>query len=244
MEIIGHRGAMWDAPENTLVSFRMGWDQKADIVECDVHLTSDGRIVTIHDSSTLRTSGVDLKVAETTSDKLRKLDVGNYKGERFKGERIPFLEEALGTMPPHGRFFIEIKCGTEIVLPLKKLLQDTGKAEQVAVIGFDLDVISDFKQVMPEIPVYWLRSTPRDEFGTPQPHSPELIEQAATRGIDGLNLHYEGVTAPLAKAVKDADQKLYVWVINEPELARRLMAIGVDGFGTDRPGWMREQLGL
>lgn len=244
MKIIGHRGAMWDAPENTLVSFRMGWDQKADIVECDVQLTADGRIVTIHDSSTLRTSGVDLKVAETTSDKLRKLDVGRFKGEQFKGERIPFLEEALVTMPPHGKFFIEIKCRSEIVLPLKKLLQEIGKAGQVAVIGFDLDVISDFKQVMPEVPVYWLRSTPQDEFGAPKPHSPALIEQAAAHGIDGLNLHYEGVTAALAKAVRDAGQKLYVWVINEPDHARRLMKVGIDGFGTDRPGWMREQLGL
>ncbi|MDH7602102.1 MAG: glycerophosphodiester phosphodiesterase [Armatimonadota bacterium] len=244
MEIIGHRGAMWDAPENTLVSFRMGWEQKADIVECDVHLTVDGKIVTIHDASTLRTGGVDLKVAETTSDELRKVDVGRFKGEQFSGERIPFLEEALETMPPQGKFFVEIKCGSEIVQPLKRLLQETGKAPQTAVIGFDLDVISDFKQAMPEVPVYWLRSTPRDASGAPQPHSDVLIEQAANRGIDGLNLHYEGVTKALAKAVKDAGQRLYVWVINDPEQARRLIAMGIDGFGTDRPGWMRQQLGL
>ena len=244
MEIIGHRGAMWDAPENTIASFKMGWEQNSDIVECDVHLTADGRIVTIHDDSTLRTSGIDLKVSETDSEVLRQLDVGRFKGPQFEGQRIPFLEEALETMPPHGRFFIEIKCGSEIVQPLKRLIETSGKAHQVAIIGFDLDVIAEFKRTMPDVPVYWLRSTPRDESGIPRPYDTSLIEQAKSKGIDGLNLHYAGLTEPVAKSILDAGLKLYVWVINEPEEARRLIGMGIHGFGTDRPGWIREQLGL
>lgn len=244
MQIIGHRGAMWDAPENTLVSFRMGWEQGADIVECDVHLTADGRIVTIHDPSTLRTSGVDLKVSETTSEELRKLDMGRFKGEQFEGERIPFLEEALETVPPEGILFIETKCGPEIIPPLKQVLLESGKADQVAVIGFDVEVITQAKKSMPDIPVYWLRSTPRDASGNPLPHDAALIDEVKRRGLDGLNLHYAGLTPSLAQAIHTAGQKLYVWVVNEPDEARRLMEMGIDGLGTDRPGWLRDQLGL
>jgi len=244
MEIIGHRGAMWDAPENTLVSFRMGWEQKADIVECDIHLTADRRIVTIHDATTGRTAGVDLKIAETTSEELRKLDFGRFKGPEFAGEKIPFLEEALETIPPHRKLFVEIKCGTEILPPLKQVVAESGKADQVTLIGFGLEVITQAKKMMPERQVYWLRSTPRDQAGNQVEYDPKIIDIVAENGLDGPDLHYAGLTPALAEAVRAAGQKLYVWVVNEPDQARRLMDMGIDGLGTDRPGWLREQLAL
>src|SRR5437867_1076887 len=49
MDIIAHRGASHDAPENTLASARLAWEQGADGLECDVHLTRDGQLVVIHD---------------------------------------------------------------------------------------------------------------------------------------------------------------------------------------------------
>jgi len=242
MQIIGHRGAMWDAPENTLVSFAMGWEQEADIVECDIRLTADGRIVTIHDATTGRTAGVDLEVAKTTSDELRQLDFGRFKGEQFAGEKIPFLEEVLEMIPPRRKLFVEIKCGTEVLPPLKRIIQESGKAESVVLIGFDLDVVTQAKRLMPEREVYWLRTTPKDASGNWVEYDPKIVEIVAEHGLDEPNLHYAGLTADLAEAVRAAGQKLYVWVVNEPELALRLMEMGVDGLGTDRPGWLRKQL--
>ncbi|MCX8052700.1 MAG: glycerophosphodiester phosphodiesterase, partial [Armatimonadetes bacterium] len=239
MEIIGHRGAMWDAPENTLASFKMGWEQKADIVECDVRLTADGRIVTIHDATTGRTAGIDLTVAQTTSDELRKLDVGRFKGEQFVGEKIPFLEEVLEIVPPYGKLFVEVKCGTEILTPLKQVVADSGKAEQVTLIGFDLEVVTEAKKMMPQQQVYWLLRTPRDAQGNETEYDPNIIDIVAKRGLDGPDLHYAGLTPKLARDIKAAGQKLYVWVVNEPDLARRLIDMGIDGLGTDRPGWLR-----
>ena len=204
MEIIGHRGAMWDAPENTLVSFRMGWEQRADIVECDVRLTADGRIVAIHDATTGRTAGVDLDVLETSSDELRKLDVGSFKGPEFVGERIPFLEEALETVPSHGKLFVEIKCGTEILRPLERVIAQSGKAGQVTLIEFDLQVVTEAKKLMPERDVYWLRSTPRDESGNQVEYDPGIINVVAEHGLDGLDLHYAGLTPALAEAIRAA----------------------------------------
>ena len=82
-----------------LASVRRAWEKGADAAEVDVYLTKDNRIVVIHDDSTKRTTGVDLKVRETTSEELRKLDAGGWKGEEFAGEKIPFLEEVLATVP-------------------------------------------------------------------------------------------------------------------------------------------------
>src|SRR5262245_24153707 len=99
LEIIAHRGASHDAPENTVASFQEAWRQKADSAELDIQLTKDGRIVVLHDSTTKRTTGTDLKVSEQTLAELRKLDAGSWKGEKFKGEKLPTLAEMLATAP-------------------------------------------------------------------------------------------------------------------------------------------------
>ena len=70
VEIIAHRGASYDAPENTLESVRLGWEQKADAVEVDVFL-KDGEVVLHHDATTKKIAGVDRKVADQTFAELR-----------------------------------------------------------------------------------------------------------------------------------------------------------------------------
>ena len=92
VQIVAHRGASHDAPENTLAAHRLALAQGADCVETDVHLTGDGRLIVIHDKTTERTTGVAGRVAEMTQDALRALDAGRWKGEKFVGERLPLLE--------------------------------------------------------------------------------------------------------------------------------------------------------
>ena len=92
-QIIAHRGASADAPENTLAAFRLGWEQDADGIEGDFRLSADGRIVCIHDDDTQRVAGSRLVVSETSYNDLHALDVGRWKGEQWRGERIPSLAE-------------------------------------------------------------------------------------------------------------------------------------------------------
>ena len=80
VEIIAHRGASYDAPENTLESVNLGWAQGADAVEVDVYLSKDGHIVVHHDPDTKKLTGVDRKVEAPTLAELRHLDVGARKG--------------------------------------------------------------------------------------------------------------------------------------------------------------------
>src|SRR4051812_33505820 len=81
VEIVAHRGASYDAPENTVAAIKLAWEQKADASEFDVYLTKDGQIVISHDANTKRTTGVDKKVAEQTLEEIRRLDAGKWKGE-------------------------------------------------------------------------------------------------------------------------------------------------------------------
>src|SRR5256886_17013132 len=87
VEIIAHRGASHDAPENTLAAIRLAWQQQADAVEVDVQLSKDGKLVVIHDDNTKRSGRFARKVNALTLDELRKLDVGRWKGNRWAGEK-------------------------------------------------------------------------------------------------------------------------------------------------------------
>jgi len=241
VEIIAHRGASYLAPENTMASVMLGWEKGAD-VEVDVYLTKDNKIVAIHDKTTKRTAVTDVNVAETTSDELRKLDVGSFKSEEYAGEQIPFLADIVETIPPGQKLFIEIKCGQEILPHLRELLTQSGKMSRIVIIGFDLATVTMSKEMI-DVPTYRLKGTEKTEDTEEWiPHDPQLVQTAKEKGLDGLDVHYAGVTKEFVDAVKASDQKLYVWTVDDPEEAIRLVKLGVDGITTNRPAWLREQL--
>ncbi len=97
--VLGHRGASADAPENTLVAFLRAVEQRADGVELDVQRCATGELVVIHDEDTRRVSGEALRVAGAPLAALRALDVGGWRGDAFRGERIPLLSEVLEALP-------------------------------------------------------------------------------------------------------------------------------------------------
>ena len=241
VEIIAHRGASYDAPENTLASVKLGWERHAD-VEIDIHVSKDNRIVVIHDATTKRTAGIDLKVEETNAQKLCELDVGSFKAQEFAGERMPLLADVLKTIPPSRKLYIEIKSGKETLPLLRQLLIESGKMSQIVIIGFDLETVAASRKLI-DVPTYWLKGPEKiKETEEWIPHDPKLVQKAKARGLDGLDVHYAGVTEEFARAVKASGLKFYAWTVDDPEEAARLVRLGVDGITTNRPDWLREQL--
>ncbi|MHC4536811.1 MAG: glycerophosphodiester phosphodiesterase family protein [Planctomycetota bacterium] len=241
VEIIAHRGASYVAPENTMASVMLGWEKGAD-VEVDVHLSKDNQIVVIHDSSTKRTGKTDLIVKDTPSRELRKLDVGSFKSEKFTGEQIPFLANVIKTIPPGRKLYVEIKCKKEVLPILENLITKSNKMSQIVIIGFDLETVTMSKQLI-DVPTYWLKGTEKEkETEKWIPHDPHLVQVAIDKGLDGLDVHYAGVTKEFTDAVKAAGQKLYTWTVDDPDEAIRLVGLGVAGITTNRPQWLRQQL--
>jgi glycerophosphoryl diester phosphodiesterase len=241
MQIIAHRGASFDAPENTLATIRLGWDQGADAVEFDVRLTRDGQIVVIHDADTKRLAGLDRQVADQTLDELRQLDVGQWKGQQFAGERIPTLAEALAIVPAGKRAFVEVKCGPEVVPELKRVLAESRlEPYQTVVISFATDVITTVKENLP-VPAMWVVRL-RDSNGSTWT-ADDLIERAKAMNADGLDLSADPmITADFIRRMTANGLPVFVWTVNDPAVARQLQAAGVAGIATDRPAWLREAL--
>jgi glycerophosphoryl diester phosphodiesterase/endonuclease/exonuclease/phosphatase family metal-dependent hydrolase len=243
-EIVAHRGASFDAPENTVASVRLAWEQKADASEFDVYLSKDGKIVVLHDRDLKRTAGVDRAVTDMTAEELKALDVGRWKGEKYAGEPVPTLDDVLATVPDGKRVFIEVKCGPEIAEELRRVLEASPlKPEQTAIISFSPEVVAAAKKALPDRKAYWVVSLGRKDDEKP-PTADELVARAKEIHADGLDLsaRAEILTPEYARTIKSQGLELYVWTVNDPALARAMIAAGVDGITTDRPGWLREQL--
>ncbi len=246
VEIVAHRGASFDAPENTLAAFKLGYQQNGDACELDIYQTRDGRIAVSHDPTTLRTGGVSNLISAMTFEQLRSVDVGKWGKWAGKGfaEPLPALEEVLPLIPDGKGLFIEIKCGPEVLPELQRVLKKSGKkTSQLTIIGFNYETMRAAKKLLPQHQVYWLVSG--DKKNDVFPSAKELIDKAKAAGLDGLNLDWNfPIDAAFAKQVHDAGLKLLAWTVDDPKVARRLASAGVDGITTNRPQWLREQLAV
>jgi glycerophosphoryl diester phosphodiesterase len=240
--IIGHRGASRDAPENTLASFRLAFEQGADGVEADFRLTRDGAIVCVHDASTGRTAGADLCVANSDLAALRRLDLGLWKGELWRGEHLPTLEQLLLLLPPGKRIFIEIKCGGEIIAPLAATLAgSTLSPDQVRLLTFSADLARGLKEGLPQYRVCWL--TDYRFRGVWRPSRSEVLKTLKECRADGLASRDRALLdSSLVEALRQEDLEIHVWTVDSANAGRRLLALGVDSIITNRPGFMRRAL--
>jgi glycerophosphoryl diester phosphodiesterase len=246
VEFVAHRGESADAPENTMAAFRLAWERKDEAIELDVHLTKDGSLVVSHDADTKRTTGVSQRIVESTAAEVRSLDAGGWKGSHWAGERLPLLSEALATIPPRARCFIEVKVGAEAIPALVEVVRASGKKpEQLAVISFHADAVAEAKRQLPEIKTYYLADFRRDgSSGTLTPGVDELIARAKELHADGLDLSFKGpIDRSFVDRVKAAELELYVWTVDDPAVARRMIEAGVDGITSNRPAWLKQRLG-
>ena len=240
--IIGHRGASREAPENTLASFQLAFRQGADGVEADFRLTRDGEIVCLHDDSTARTSGTELRVADCTLPELRRLDMGVWKGEEWRDQRLPLLSEVLAALPAGKRLFIELKSGPEIIDPLAATLSASGVApEQLRLLAFRAELIRALKARLPQYRACWL--TDYRLRGGWRPSPAEVLATLRSCRADGLASRDRAVLdATFVRALRAESLEIHVWTVDAAASARRLCALGVDSIMTNRPGWLRRAL--
>lgn len=246
LEIIAHRGASWDAPENSRSAVELAWRQGADAVEADFRLTRDGRIVASHDDSLKRTTGIDLHISEHSLDELRRLDVGSWKGPQWSGERIATLEEMLAiAAPTDARFYVEIKSGPQIAAELTRIVQASGWAPaRIVPICFSAEVLVAVRRVLPQSPTYLVVEFLRDpQTGVWYPDADECLADAVRHELTGLDLMAARALDPaLVDRIRSAGLDLCVWTVDDAELARRLMGLGVRRLTTNRPDFLREAI--
>lgn len=233
---IAHRGASYLAPENTVASAKLAWELGADAVEVDVHLSKDNRVMVIHNKDTKKTCNgkKNLEIAKTPSILLRDLDAGIWKGDEFKGEKIPFISEIIETVPPGKTLVIEIKCGKEVMPALLRSIDKSGKQDQIVFISFGWQTILAAHETFPDNKCYWLSSL--------KPGLKKKMQQASKEGLTGVNLKHSIIDEAIIAAAKENKLEVLCWTVDDAEEAKRLTEIGVSGITTNRPKWLKKEM--
>lgn len=128
--VAAHRGDSKLYPENTMPAFESALIKKVDMVEIDLHMTSDGELILMHDHSVERTTDGNGLVREKTLEQIKKLDAGSWKGAEFKGEKVPTFTEFLDLFKDNDQmlFNIELKdypahCGEFAYEAARKVIE-------------------------------------------------------------------------------------------------------------------------
>lgn len=154
--LIGHRGSRAHAPENSLASFRLALEQGAHALETDLHITKDRQIVCIHDPTLERTTDGSGAVQEQSLGELKRLKLRGSGQDRYPDERIPTLDELLGTFKTQTYYLLELKAPGwtkpgDIHL-LVEALRAHAVMEHIIVASFSREILSCVHQTAPKLP--------------------------------------------------------------------------------------------
>jgi glycerophosphoryl diester phosphodiesterase len=158
-KLVGHRGALAVAPENTMASFERAWRDGVDLVELDVRLSADHQVVVLHDAAVDRTTDGSGLITRFTVAELKRLDAGAWFDARFAGERIPTLVEVLTWAKWRVGLLLELKFDPfgshdpALVPAVLKDVSSTGVEDQVAFISYQTRALVQVKALAPDIPV-------------------------------------------------------------------------------------------
>ncbi len=215
--IVGHRGAPFEEPENTLRSFKRALALGVAAVELDVQLTKDGRLAVIHDDTLDRTTNGKGRVQEFTLAELKQLDAG-------RGEPVPALEEVFDLVRGTAHLLVEMKQ-PEAAPALLRFFQEYQAFPWAHLISFWHPAVKALKEAEPRL------STGLLMVGCPV--DPPGLARAAR--ADTLVLNYRYVNQELVEAAHGQEIKVIAWNIDDPEILPPYLAMNPDAICTNRP---------
>jgi glycerophosphoryl diester phosphodiesterase len=243
--LFAHRGLSSIAPENTMAAFKLARDMDIPGIELDVHMTSDGKLAVIHDPNTARVAGTPLEVERSAWKDIASLDIGSWKGKKWKGERIIELRELFEEFGESMYYDVELKSsiagdfGLEATVAacLRDAFASKGSlAGRIVVSSFNPMALARFKYLSPAIPT--------------------AIIWSSDSGVPAYLRHGEGRWIGKVDALKPDRTKvrrlssfrwrrfgrypILPWTVDEPAEAARLLALGCEGVISNRP----QELGL
>ncbi|MCX8108319.1 MAG: glycerophosphodiester phosphodiesterase family protein, partial [Verrucomicrobiae bacterium] len=251
--VIGHRGYPEFAPENTLPSFDMATRAGADLVELDYHHSKDNVPIVIHDDTLDRTTDATnrlarrkIAVSSLAVHQLKQLDAGAWFSPKYAGTRLPLLSEALELIQgSQGTTLIERKSGDPATLLY--LLREKSMLNSVVIQSFDWQFLIQVHSIEPTQILGALGPPARLPDGSQPTRSKALddawLELLAPTGAKVVVWNRE-LSPQAVEAAHRRGLKVWVYTINQPDLAQAMFDIGVDGIITDNPSLVWRVLAL
>ncbi len=233
---IAHRGGGLLAPEESMEAYEHAVSVGVDMLEMDLHATSDGVLVLHHDATVDRITDGTGAIKEMTFAELQALDAGYAftpdDGESYpyrgQGVQITTFQEVLERFPEM-IFSAEIKQNEpSIVDAMLEVLQETNMEDRVILVSFNDNIVEEIRQKNPRI-VTGAGAGEMARFNLLTEDS--LAEYEPPCPIFQLS----AIEAKQMEWARTLGIQVQVWTINEAEEMRSLIQLGVDGIMTDNP---------
>ena len=227
--VCAHRGASDTHPENTLAAFRQAIRLGAQMIEFDVALSKDGQLVLMHDATVDRTTNGKGPVSQLTLAELKKLDAGSWKGDQFKNERTPTLDEALAIMPKNIWLNVHLKGGAELAEKVTKRIVASERLYQ-AFLACGVEAARAAKRVHSRIMICNMER---------QASSLQYINETIEMKAEFIQLlGGDSVDPAHTKRLRERGIRINYCCTNEADKLRRLLEAGVEFPLVDRVGSM------
>ena len=221
--IIAHRGYSARYPENTLLAFRKAVKAGAGMVEMDVRLSKDHRVVVCHDAGMRRLFGVKGRIAD--------LPVAVIQ-ERSSGS-IPLFEDVLRALRGKTLFYVEIKSERLrhkalglLVNKAWETMRAAGVSKDCLVASFDYRVAREYRRLNPKGWTGFICSSLR---------ALRIAKAHRFAHLDAVCPHRSLLTLKLARALKAQGLQIFPWVLDAPDQQAQARDLGVDGIVTNDP---------
>lgn len=250
--VIAHQGGDGVWPGETMLAYQNAVDLGVDVLEMDIHITNDGKLILMHDETVDRTTDGTGEIESMTLTDLKKLDAaydwspdeGKTFPYRGQGIQVATLEEIFQAFPEM-RMTIEIKkTNSPMAKPFCDLIREYNMQDKVLVASFHDERLKEFRTECPEVAT----SSAKNEttvfvlltkaflggFYSPIFYSLQVPEESG-----GITV----MTPAFVRAAHARNLAVEPWTINDEETMRKFIEWGVDGIITDRPDILMEVLG-
>ena len=232
--IIAHRGYRAQYPENTCASFKAAIDAHIQMIEFDVMLSRDRKIIVIHDATLERTTDGSGAVSNYTLQELKRLDAGSWFDSRFSQERIPTLKEALDKMANRVYINIELKaCAYEADSPpdrierqVVKLVKKKNICDSVIISSFEWKMLDNISKMDGAPAVGLISRDPKD------PINRDLCSRLK---VFSWHPNFNGLGYEQVKEMHGMGIKVFPYNIESLEQYEEAVNMGVDGVITNDP---------
>lgn len=212
-----------------MAAFRLALEMKVDGIELDVHMSRDGSIVAIHDSTVDRTTNGKGRIGAMSLAELRSLDAGSWFNADYAGERIPTLDEVVALVQNRAQLFIEIKdpdlYPDSLESELLFLVRRHRIEDRVCFLSFNQRALRKMRELDDTIRTALLISNVR---GDP-------VRSARSLQASGLAVQHRRLTLALAEKALGSDLNLIAWTVDDPGDMARMIKAGATAIITNYP---------
>ncbi|MDG3007605.1 glycerophosphodiester phosphodiesterase [Paludisphaera mucosa] len=234
VEVTAHRAGSFHGPENTVAALRVAAAEGAEWAEIDVQFTADDRLVIVHDDDLLRVGGSPLRIAASTLEQLRAVDLGARFDPKFAGERIPTLEEfleAAAGLPT--RLNIELKAKDDAVAValagrVVEAVRKAGLLEQTRICGQSNRGLAAVRKLAPEVEIGFI--------------SGAVIGDPTRLDVDFLMMETRLATRDFVDRARSRGVPVHAWTVKGADLVAPLIDDGVANLITDDVVGVRARL--